>query len=88
MDGSGKISTHVVTTRGPLFPCSKLKMGIASVATPLLSGNHVQESMTVIVLRFYSTCLLKDIFQTNKQARRYSVVAIMDLALEEVVTVS
>jgi hypothetical protein len=88
MDGRPKTSTHDVMAKAPRYPCSKSKMGTASVATSALSG-HLTLSMLVIVMPCCSTSLAKGTSQTNEQARRYGVEAIMGLILvEEVVTVS
>ena len=73
----------------PPYPSSKSKMGTASAAIPTLSGHHLMMvSMLVIVMPCCSTSLAKGTSQTNEQAERYIVAAIMGLVLEEVVTVS
>ncbi len=54
MGGCSKTSTLDVTTRVPLFPCLKLKMGTASAASPMLSG-HLTVAVLVIVVRCCST---------------------------------
>jgi hypothetical protein len=90
MGGSAKTSTHDVMTKVPQFPCSKLKMGTASVATPALSGHHhlTMVSMLVIVMPCCSTSLAKGTSQTNEQAVRYTVTSIMGLVLMDMVEMS
>jgi F0F1-type ATP synthase membrane subunit c/vacuolar-type H+-ATPase subunit K len=87
MGGSTKTSTHDVTISDPLSPSSKSKMGTASAATPTLSGSHLTVSMLVIVMPCCSTSLAKGTSQTNEQATRYSVTAIVGLVLVEVVVI-
>ncbi len=89
MGGSAKTSTHDVTVRAPLSPCSKSKRQVnASAATPRLSGHLMTISMLVIVVRCCSTCLAKGTSQTKEQARRYCVTVREGLVLREVSGVS
>jgi hypothetical protein len=88
MDGIVKTSTLNVMASTPRSPCSKSKtQGTASAATPTLSG-HLTLSMLVIAARCCLTYLAKGYSQTKEQAKRYTVTAIMDLILVEVVTAS
>jgi hypothetical protein len=82
MGGRRKTSTQDATASAPRSPCSKWKTGTSSVAIPTLSG-HLRVSLLVIVMRCCSTCLNKVTSQTNEQARRYTVAAILGLVLEE-----
>ena len=52
------------------------------MAIPTLSG-HLRVAYLVIVMRCCSTCLNKVTSQTNEQATRYSVAAVMGLVLVE-----
>jgi hypothetical protein len=86
MGGCTKTSTHDVMASAPRYPSSKSKMGTALAATPTLSGSHHSlVSMLVIVMPCCSTSLAKGTSQTNEQARRYTVEAIVGLVLKEVV---
>jgi hypothetical protein len=62
-------------------------MGTASAATPTLSG-HLTLSMLVIVMPCCSTSLAKGTSQTNEQAKRYTVTAVMGLVFVEMVGMS
>ncbi len=90
MGGSTKTSTINVTVRTPRSHCLKSRtQGNASAATPTLSGHHViYGNMLVIVVRYCSTCLAKGTSQTKEQAKRYTVPAIVDLVLLEVMAAS
>ncbi len=57
------------------------------MATPTLSG-HLRVALLVIVKRCCSICLAKGTSLTNEQATKYTVAAVMGLALVEVTTVS
>jgi hypothetical protein len=85
MGGRSKTSTHVVTTKAPQSPCSKLKTRRnASAATPTLSGHHhMAIIMLVIVVRFCSTCLAKGTSQTKEQAMRFAVTSGWGLVFKE-----
>jgi hypothetical protein len=87
MGGCVKTSTHDVTASAPRSPSSKSKMGTALAATPTLSG-HLLVAMLVIVMPCCSTSLAKGTSQTNEQAKRYGVEAIVGLILEDMVKVT
>ena len=76
MGGWPKTSIHDVTARGLRYHCSKSKtLENASVATPMLSGNHllmIALSKWLIILRCYSTSLARGTSQTVKQATRFT----------------
>ena len=85
MGGIILTSTHGAMARAPRSLCLKSKtQGTASAATPMLSG-HLNISLLLTVVRCCSICLARGTSRTKQQAKRYSVLALQGLVLEEVV---
>jgi hypothetical protein len=89
MGGIAKTFNYGAAVSTPLYPCLKSKMGISSVATPMLYGHLLlMISMKRITMLFYSTYLAKGSSQTKKQESRYYKAAILALAFMEVISLS
>ncbi len=65
MGGSTKISTHAVTIKVPPSPYLRSKMGIALVASPMLSGNRVEAATLLMLLPCSSTSTNKGPFPAS-----------------------
>jgi hypothetical protein len=87
MGGHATNFTHDAIRRAQPFPYLKSKMGTASAASPMLSGNLLLK-ISVIGLRCCLTCLTSVTSLTRKKLMQYIAAVAMDLFLLEVVQMS